>query len=146
MLVQERFLIYNPVLCYKHYKKIKQTTSPNNRNGRFEIPKVQGHVEGNKTIITNFRAICSTLRREPEHLLKFLQHELATPGNIQDTRLILNRKLSSSLINEKLEKYVKDFVLCPECKKPDTQLRKDERITTIKCMACGAKQPIKTRI
>jgi len=130
-------------LLSKAYKQIPESEKSSER---FEIPKVQGHVEGNKTIITNFRAICSTLRREPEHLLKFLQHELATPGNIQDTRLILNRKLSSSLINEKLEKYVKDFVLCPECKKPDTQLRKDERITTIKCMACGAKQPIKTRI
>ena len=68
---------------------------------RFEVPKVQGHVEGNKTIVTNFKAICSMLRREPEHLLKYLQRELATPGNIQDARLILNRKISSSYIDRK---------------------------------------------
>ncbi|HLC58006.1 MAG TPA: translation initiation factor IF-2 subunit beta [Candidatus Nanoarchaeia archaeon] len=133
---------YNELLS-KAYKQIPASTT---QGERFELPKVQGHVEGNKTIISNFKAICSVLRREPEHLLKYLQRELATPGLIQDTRLILNRKLSSSSINEKLERYVKDFVLCPECKKPDTQLRKDNKVTTMKCMACGAKQPIKTRI
>ena len=70
-------------LLSKAYKQIPESEKSSER---FEIPKVQGHVEGNKTIITNFRAICSTLRREPEHLLKFLQHELATPGNIPDPR------------------------------------------------------------
>ncbi len=130
-------------LLKKAYKQVPQSSQSTER---FEIPKVQGHVEGNKTIINNFKAICSILRREPEHLLKYLQRELATPGLIQDTRLILNRKLSSSSINEKVEQYVKLFVLCPECRKPDTQLRKDERVTTLKCMACGAKQPVKTKI
>lgn len=128
-------------------KKAQQAMPEQTSSGeRFETPKVSGHVEGNKTIVTNFKAICSTLRREPEHVLKYLQRELATPGIIQDVRLILNRKLSSASINEKLDQYVKEFVLCPECKKPDTQLRKEDRVTTLKCMACGAKQPIKTRI
>lgn len=130
-------------LLKKAQQQIPEQTSSGDR---FELPKVAGHVEGNKTIITNFKAICSTLRREPEHVLKYLQRELATPGIIQDARLILNRKLSSSSINEKLEQYVKEFVLCPECKKPDTQIRKEERVTTLKCMACGMKQPIKTKI
>jgi len=37
-------------------------------------------------------------------------------------------------------------VLCPECKKPDTQLKKEDRITTIKCSACGAKHPVRAKI
>jgi len=39
---------------------------------RFEIPKVRGHLEGNKTVITNFLQIANVLRRESEHLLKFV--------------------------------------------------------------------------
>src|SRR3989344_9189466 len=125
-------------------KKAQQATPPQVTSGeRFEIPKVTGHVEGNKTLITNFKVVCSVLRREPEHVLKYLQRELATPGIIQDARLILNRKLSSASINEKLGRYVKEFVLCPECRKPDTQLIREDRITTLKCMACGAKHPVK---
>lgn len=113
---------------------------------RFEIPKVVGHLQGSKTIIGNFQQICGIFRRDPNHLLKYLQRELATPASIDGPRLILGRKLSSSLINSKIERYAKQFVLCPECGKPDTQLIKEERITLIKCTACGAKHPIKAKI
>ena len=126
--------------AYKNLPEVKK------ESGRFETPKVKGHVQGNKTVIINFMTIVNVLRREPQHLLKYLLRELATPGNLEGQRLILGRKISSSLINSKIQQYVNDFVLCPECKKPDTQLKKEERVTTIKCMACGAKHPIKTKI
>lgn len=120
-------------------KKIEKTE-------RFEMPKVAGLIEGNKTIITNFYQIADILHRQPEHLLKFLLRELATPGNLEKTRLILGRKISSNIINEKIEFYAKTFVLCPECKRPDTQLIRENKILMIKCTACGAKQPVKAKI
>ena len=113
---------------------------------RFEIPKVTGHLQGNKTIITNFAQICSMIRRPQEQLLKFIQRELATPATIEGPRLVLGRKLSSQLINEKLIMFCNDFVLCKECHKPDTQLIKEDRVLFMKCTACGAKQPVKGRI
>ena len=125
------------------YKDIPKSE---NTGERFDIPKAAGHVQGSKTIISNFLAMCSTLRRDPQHVLKYLQRELATPAIIDGPRLILGRKLPSSLINEKIKQYTELFVLCPECKKPDTQLKKEDRITTIKCSACGAKHPVRAKI
>lgn len=116
------------------------------RTERFEIPKVVGHIEGNKTIITNFNQIASSLHRDPQQLLKFLLRELATPGILEKNRLILGRKISSSKINEKIQLYTKTFVLCPECKKPDTQLMKENKILSIKCTACGAKHTVRAKI
>ena len=113
---------------------------------RFEIPKAIGHIQGSKTIISNFNQITSILRREPAHLLKYLQRELATPASIDGPRLILGRKINSSLINQKIESYTQTFILCKECGKPDTQLKKEEKVLTLKCTACGAKHPIKTKI
>ncbi len=113
---------------------------------RFEIPKLISRIEGNKTIITNFIQVSNLLHREPKQILKYLQRELATPGNIDGQRLILGRKLGSVLINEKVAKYTKDFVLCTDCGKPDTQLVKEDRVLMLKCMACGAKHPIKAKI
>ncbi len=130
-------------LLDKAYSKIPKSTLAKER---FEIPKVKGHIEGNKTIITNFNQICSILRRDPNHLLKYLQRELATPGNIIGHRLILGRKILSSLINSKIQKYVEDFVLCSECRKPDTKLERENKILMKKCMACGARHPIKAKI
>ena len=113
---------------------------------RFEIPKVEGHIQGNKTIISNFSQMCGTFGREPQHLLKYLQLELATPATIDGPRLVLGRKINSSLVNDKVTKYANEFVLCYECKKPDTKLIKQDRVLFIKCTACGAKHPIKSKI
>jgi translation initiation factor 2 subunit 2 len=113
---------------------------------RFEIPKVQGHIEGNKTVINNFEQIANTLRRPVEHLLKYVLRELATPGEMRKGALIIGTKINSARINEKIEKYTNEFVLCTECKKPDTKLIKEGRVTFLKCLACGAKHPIKSKI
>ncbi|MEK6903236.1 MAG: translation initiation factor IF-2 subunit beta [Nanoarchaeota archaeon] len=112
---------------------------------RFEIPRVTGHVQGNKTIISNFIQICTTLRREPAQIVKYLQRELATPASQDNQRLILGRKLTSASINEKIAKYTRDFVLCKECGKPDTQFIKEDRFLSLKCTACGARHPIHAR-
>ena len=113
---------------------------------RFEIPKVSGHIQGNKTIINNFSSIAKILGREEDKLLKYLQRELATPAVIDSKRLILGRKISSDFINKKIERFAKDYVLCKECGKPDTKIIKEERFLFLKCTACGARHPIKTKI
>ena len=113
---------------------------------RFEMPKALGHIQGNKTIISNFVNIAKTFNRDPLHLLKYLLRGLATPGNLDGPRLILGRKIPASLINEKIKQYAEEFVLCYTCKKPDTILTKEERITTLKCTACGAKHPVRAKI
>ena len=113
---------------------------------RFEIPKVKGHIQGNKTMITNFLQIAGTLRREPEHVLKYILKELATPGELKKNgTLILGAKVPAVRINQKINNYTNLFVLCSECKKPDTKISKEENVTFMKCQACGAKKPIKGR-
>ena len=121
------------------YKKIK---APEGNGERFEIPKAKGLFEGKKTIITNFTHIASYIRRNPEHFEKFLLKQLASSGQIEGDRLVLNQKVPSAKINQKIEEYVKEFVLCKECGKPDTELIKDDRLTFIHCLACGAKHPV----
>jgi len=114
---------------------------------RFEIPKVRGHLEGNKTIITNFLQIASLLRREQEHLLKYVLKELATPGEVSRSGLlVLGAKIAAGRINEKIKQYAHEFVLCPDCGKPDTEIKKEGDFSFMKCGACGSKHPVKSKI
>ncbi len=129
---------YNKLLD-EAYTKIKPIES---KIERFEVPKVEGHIEGTKTIVTNFRQICSYVRRDCDHMLKFLLKELATPGSMKGDRLVLTRKISSSMINDKIGLYVNSYVICKECKKPDTEIMKEGDFNFIHCLACGAKKPI----
>lgn len=130
-------------LLEEAYKKIKKKE---NSGERFEIPKVQGRFEGKKTIITNFAQISSLLRREDGHLFKFLMKGLATQGEIKEDKLIINNKIPSQKINQKIEEYTLEFVLCKECKKPDTEITREERVSFLHCLACGAKHPIRSKI
>ena len=113
---------------------------------RFEIPKVTGRLQGNRTIISNFTAIANLFRREPEHLLKYLQRELATPAEIDGPRLVLGRKLTPALINSKVEQYAKTFVLCPQCGKSDTEIKKEDKVLMMRCTVCGAKSTVKAKV
>ncbi|MGV8130999.1 MAG: translation initiation factor IF-2 subunit beta [Candidatus Pacearchaeota archaeon] len=122
------------------YKKIKvvQTSSD-----RFEVPKVKGQVSGKNTFITNINEIASYIRRPVENLAKFLQKELAVAGVLEKDRLVLKTMLNSSKVNEKLELYVKEFVICIECKKPDTEIVTEKGVKFKHCLACGAKSPLR---
>ena len=114
---------------------------------RFEIPKVLGQIQGNRTVISNFIQIASTLRRDVDHLLKYVLKELATPGEIKKSgALILGTKVSASRINEKIRQYANEFVLCFECGKPDTKLEKEGNLVYMKCSACGVKNIVKAKI
>lgn len=128
-------------------KKVrKELPKISSKKERFEIPRVIGHIQGNRTIISNFNQIANALQRKPEHLLKYILKELATPGDLKSTGLLIGRKISSTMINDKIKKYVDIFVICPECNRPDTELLKEGSITFMQCMACGARHPVKTKI
>ena len=126
--------------AYKEVKPIEHSGE------RFEVPKVQGHAEGTKTILTNLPQIASTLRRDQEHILKFLLKELATSGKIKDNRVILQRRIPSGKINDKIQNYTNEFVVCKECKKPDTEIIKKDRFSFLHCLACGAKHSVRAKI
>lgn len=127
-------------LLVEAYKKVK-IIEVNNKE-RFEIPRVNVNIEGTKTIIINFLQIASYLRRNPEHFQKYLLKELATSGKKDGERLILNIKIPIQKINDKVEQYVKQFVICRECGKPDTELIHENRFMFIHCLACGAKHSV----
>lgn len=127
-------------LLEKAYKQVKVVGKGGER---FEIPKVKGEVSGNTTIITNFSQIADYFRRSYEHFAKFLEKELAVFGRIDNGRLILKTKLNSTRVNEKVERYAKEFVICPVCSKPDTELVSEKGIKFKHCLACGAKSPVK---
>lgn len=114
---------------------------------RFEIPKVRGHIEGVKTIISNFIQIANALHRPIEHLLKYLLRELATSGDLKKSGLlILKTKIPASRINAKLRQYSHEFVLCTSCGKPDTTMKKEGNFMFVRCQACGVKVQVKSKI
>jgi translation initiation factor 2 subunit 2 len=111
---------------------------------RFEVMKVKGLVEGNKTVISNLTQIADQIQRPIDHLLKYLNKELAAKGEIKNkTYVVFNTKFPSQKINEKVLAYVEANVMCKECGRPDTKMTKNGPAWMITCQACGAKYTVK---
>jgi translation initiation factor 2 subunit 2 len=110
---------------------------------RLEIPSLHYTVVGMRTIIHNFKEIAETLNRDPQHILKFLAGELATAAIMQESRVIFQGKFPRETVERLLQRYMETFVTCPVCKRPDTKIVKEKRLSFLVCEACGAKSSVR---
>jgi translation initiation factor 2 subunit 2 len=131
------------ILLKRGREKLPENIS---RGQRFEIPKAKGHLQGNKTVISNMGEISKILQRKLELVVKYVEKQLATKAVIEGTFVIFNTKLSATKINERIQQFADQLVICKECGKPDTKLSKDTGVFFLKCQACGAKYSVKSRI
>jgi translation initiation factor 2 subunit 2 len=110
---------------------------------RLELPRIQIQTVGMRTIIFNFKDIANALDRDPQHLLKFLTREMATAATVSESRAIFQGKFRSDSFERLIQRYLESYVTCPVCKRPDTRLVKEKRLSFVVCNACGAKSSVK---
>jgi len=109
---------------------------------RLELPRLHHSVIGMRTIIYNFKEVADLLDRDPQHVLKFLTRETATAATIQESRAIFKGKFSQETLQRLLQRYMETFVVCPVCKRPDTKIVKEKRLSFLVCEACGARSSV----
>ena len=112
---------------------------------RFQVPEPDVMTDGKNTVIRNFQEITEVLRREPEHVIGFLAKEFGCPGVLDGPRGVLKSRVTKDLIAQRVRDYTAKYVICSECKRPDTHLEKDGRLTLLICEACGARRPVTVR-
>jgi len=119
-----------------------QIPDVSSKHERRELPRLQFTVIGMRTIIRNFKEIADMLNREPQHILKYLTRELATAATMQESRVIFQGKFPQNTLERLLQRYMEVFVVCPVCKRPDTKIVKEKRLSFLLCEACGAKSSL----
>lgn len=112
---------------------------------RWSLPPAEVIKEGRFTILRNFRDLVNAVRRDENHLGKYLLQTLATAGQMDGDRLIFTGRVGMNQITSRLDDYVATFVQCSECGSPDTKLTRQDRVQMLQCEACGAHQPVKAR-
>ena len=110
---------------------------------RWTMPIPEILVEGNQTIIRNFSSIVDAMDRDANHVYQYLINELGTSGTREQVRVRLKGRVPPKRIKEKIVAYVKTYILCGQCKAPDTRFIKEDRTTLLKCQACGATRPVR---
>ncbi len=109
---------------------------------RFVIPKIQARIQGKTTVVQNLAEVSKGVNRETSLIAKYLLKEFGTMGSRDDQRLLMKGQFRTSQIQEKFESFLKQFVICPECGRPDTKILQEMRVNFLKCEACGSRNPI----
>jgi len=123
-------------------KKMPDTKGPKER---FVMPVSKVYYEGKTTVLENFGAIADAFDREPEHLMKYMLQEMGTAGKIEGHRGVFQGKFAENAIARQIDSYFEEYVVCSECRLPDTHLIKSDRVLMLKCDACGAHRPVRKR-
>jgi len=128
-------------LLERVYEKIPPRSGP----GGLELPEPQIIRVGTQTIVKNFREISQRLKRDPDLVARYLMKELASAGSYEEGsgQLVLNVKVSSKVLRQLLDMFVKNYVKCPTCGSIDTHIEKRGKVWVLVCEACGAEQPLK---
>ncbi len=123
--------------------KSNQTEEVGKKGTRMQLPEPQILWIGNKTIFRNFIEFPHMMRREPEKLLMFMAKELATAVSMGGDRAIFIGRKDKHSFSVLINRYMKNYVICPVCQSPDTHYEKIKRLQLLVCEACGAKSPMR---
>ncbi|KAI9206656.1 domain found in IF2B/IF5-domain-containing protein [Polychytrium aggregatum] len=122
---------------------------------RYKMPKLISKIEGKgngiKTVIPNMSDIARALSRPPTYPTKYFGCELGAQVKCDETndRYIVNGAHDAARLQELLSGFISKFVLCPNCKNPETDMiiknsKRNEDII-LDCKACGAQLSADTR-
>lgn len=115
---------------------------------RYKMPTVYGKIEGKgngiKTVIPNISDVGLALKREAGEVNKFFGCELGaqTTYNADTDRAVVNGAHDDRILQQMMHKYIELFVLCPNCRLPETEYKIKSGAIYHKCMACGSKDMV----
>ena len=115
---------------------------------RYKMPaittKIEGKGNGIKTVVENCCAIAIALNRPPEYVCKNFGFELGAQVQMdaKKEKYIVNGAHSPEMLQDKLDIFIRNWVLCEKCENPETSLtvdKKDKKNPDIfsECKACG---------
>ncbi len=126
-------------------RALKQIPEIGVERSDFVVPDAEVLVQGNKTVLKNIVVIADRARRSIVEIAKYLTKELGVPISNDGQQLFINGRFSTDEINRRIKRYFDVYVICKECKKPDTHIESGGRgMSYIVCEACGARYGVKS--
>ena len=110
---------------------------------RYKMERLQSKVEGKgngiKTVIVNLSNVADQLARPPNYVIKYFGFELGAQTNIdpKDDRWIVNGAHEAVKLQDHLDGFINKFVLCKDCKNPETVVNIKDGDILLDCKACG---------
>lgn len=137
----EKDELYNKIL-EEVYEKIKNEKELF-ENNKISISKPNINFENRFSYWVNYTTNCEQIKRNKEHVKKYIEKELSMNVSINGQgHLKIRGRHNIVGISELFKNYIKKFVQCKTCKSLNTEIIKNNqtRIDTLKCLnnACNS--------
>ncbi len=92
------------------------------------------------SIFSNFGAYCDRLCRSKEHVSNYFKTETGSNISINSQdQLLIQGVLTESKCESIMKNYIRQFVMCKQCKGIASSIIKGNGLTYIQCHQCSAK-------
>jgi translation initiation factor 2 subunit 2 len=110
---------------------------------KINLPQLKIVRKNRSSIFANFAIFCEKLSRPDVHIQKFIYDEMGMNCSINGQKqLIIQGILTENKMESIMKKYIREFVLCKQCKGIDTKLSKENNLTFLGCNKCSAKSSL----
>ncbi len=124
-------------------------TDNNNITNDISLPKLDIEITITKLYWKNIMSYINIINRNPEHFIIFLKNELSNneinwySENKDDGIIIHGKGLKKLNLSDLIKKYINIYVICPSCKKKNTELNKITiKKYDFKCLMCFMQKTI----
>lgn len=136
---------YTELLTRVYVEHRARNPSHNQEQQRIQMPACRlERIGTKKTAVANFKAICDALNRGVEDVKIFIEKELSTHGSIDSSNCLILKlqNVKAVQFDTVISKYADEYVKCQACRKADSVLIKEDRITTLRCNLCQATRTV----
>jgi translation initiation factor 2 subunit 2 len=132
---------YDPIaLLKKAYVDIEGVQKPS-KTSKLLLTTPDVVFQNKKTFVKNYGELCERLGKPQLEIKQFFETELNAVMSIDSNdMLIINGKYNQVGIKNVVTSYIKQYMMCSECKSTDTEMIKENRIMFLKCKKCYSKK------
>eukprot|EP01084_Bolivina_argentea_P238498 400664_1 len=93
--------------------------------------KIEGRAGGIKTVLMNIADVAKHLHTKPAYATKFFGMELGSLSEYDNKRNvgIVHGVHQTKELQNKLNTFIREFILCPRCKLPELQFKVHQKKT-----------------
>ena len=121
-------------------ERIMNLKSKDEQHKKISIPPLQVTKQNRMTIISNFLVYSDKLNRQIDHIASYFKTETGLNNSINSqNQLIIQGIFNESKCESIMKNYIKDFVMCKQCRTIESKLIKENGVTFLECHRCASK-------
>ena len=120
-----------------HRLHISKTSDDNYK--KINLPSLKVVKKNKLSIFSNLTAFTEKLDRPKENIAEYFKKETGLHNSINgQNQLLIQGILNQTKCESLMRNYIKEFVMCRQCKSLKTDMIKENGLTFLKCHQCFA--------